>query len=104
MNTIWPNQALDGEMQEIAASPASNNQVRFSEKPPMTMAEQAVGRCQRLWQPTRPWQRCRTVGIIEAVVYPFRGDMAGVQWSWPRVPALRLPADRKGAHWEALPG
>jgi len=61
----------------------------------------AAGRrqCPRLWQPTTPSRRCRTVGIIEAVIYPFRGDRAGVQWNWPRVPAQpRLPADHRGAH------
>src|SRR6267154_1052488 len=44
-------------------------------------------------------------GFIEAVVYPFRGDTADVQWNWPRAPAQpRLPADRRGAHWEVPPG
>jgi hypothetical protein len=62
-------------------------------------------KCPRLWQPDQAIASGRSIGIIETVVYPFRGDTAGVQWSWPRVLAQRrLPADRRGVHWEALPG
>ena len=45
--------------------------------------------------------RAALSGFIEAVVYPFRGDTADVLWNWPWAPAQpRLPADRRGAHWE----
>src|SRR6476661_2412928 len=57
-------------------------------------------------QPIATVPHCRAFsGFIEAVVYPFRGDTADVQWNWPRAPAQpRLPADRRGAHWEVPQG